>query len=235
MARRRAALALGAALGIVVGGLGASAAFAAPSPEPLTVTATAPAGSTQVWIDLEGADPAEVQVTLSAPDAADQPVSWAATVAGAGFRGAAQPGDVTASVVASAEALAAEPALALTFADDAGTVLAEQRTTLAAKPDGGTDGTTDGSTEGGTDGSTDGSGTPAGPGSGTGAKPGGPLATTGSGPMLPIALLAGVLVLGGGAALALRGTRARRAAGHAVSVHPVSVHPASTDSEEPRA
>lgn len=234
MARRRAALALGAALGIVVGGLGASAAFAAPSPEPLTVTATAPAGSTQVWIDLEGADPAEVQVTLSAPDAADQPVSWAATVAGAGFRGAAQPGDVTASVVASAEALAAEPALALTFADDAGTVLAEQRTTLAAKPDGGTDGTTDGSTEGGTDGptdgSTDGSGTSAGPGSGTGAKPGGPLARTGSGPMLPIALLAGVLVLGGGAALALRGTRARRAAGH-----PASVHPASTDSEEPRA
>ncbi len=221
-------------LGVGLVGAAAPAAYAASAPKPITLSEEAPAGTTQVWADLEGADPADVELVLTSGTAAPQTATWAPTVSGAGFRAAAVPGKLTATVTATDAALATKPVLALTFADEAGAVLDATRIELKRESDGsGTDGSgTDGS---GTDGSgTDGSGTD---GSGTddagtgGAKPGssggkgsGPLATTGDSTLFSIGILAALLLLGGGAAFAIRTAQTRRA-----------LAADTTDTKEPRA
>lgn len=216
-------------LGVGLVGAAAPAAYAAPAPKPISLSEDAPAGTTQVWADLEGADPADVELVLTSGTAAPQTATWAPTVSGAGFRTAATPGKLTATVAATDAAFAAKPVLALTFADEAGAVLDATRIELKKQTDGsGTDGSgTDGS---GTDGSgTDGSGTDdAGTG---GAKPGssggkgsGPLATTGDRTLFSIGILAALLLLGGGAAFAIRTAQTRRA-----------LAADTTDTEEPRA
>lgn len=211
-------------LGVGLVGAAAPAAYAAPAPKPITLSEDAPAGTTQVWADLEGADPADVALLLASGTAAPQTATWAPTVSGAGFRTAAAPGKLTATVTATDAALATKPVLALTFADDAGAVLDATRIELKKQADGsGTDGSgTDGS---GTDGSgTDGSGTGGAKPGTSGGKDSGPLATTGDRTLFSIGILAALLLLGGGAAFAIRTAQTRRA-----------LAADTTDTEEPRA
>ena len=206
-------------LGAGLAGAGAPAASAAPAPKPITLSEEAPAGTTQVWADLEGAAPADVELVLTSGTNAPRAATWAPTVSGAGFRTAATPGTLTATVIATDAALAARPVLALTFATDAGVVLDATRVELRTQTDdSGTDGS--GTDDTGTDDAGTGGVTPG----GSGGSASGPLATTGDQTLLSMGILAALLLVTGGATFAIRTAQTRRALAADI-----------TDTEEPRA
>lgn len=178
--------------------LASTQAMLAADADVVTVTAEAPAGTTQVWIDIEGASPESLAASVSRAQAEATSIALVETLSGASYRGAAEAGEVAVAVAADRAVFEVRPTLSLTFADDSGAILSEARKVLTAS--GAVDPDRGGSSEGGEAGK-----------SGQPGKNAGALSRTGADAMPMIAIAAGVLLAGGAAALIYRSMQRRRA------------------------